>query len=178
MQDSPKPTTLTELEGAILSEIHHRGPQTAFKVRRSFAISPSLEWRGSAGACYAAIKRLERAGYVHGTEIGDKRASRLLDLTAEGTAAMVDWATDPDRAISVGIDPFRLRSGIWRSFDRDAEAKALSRLREALVAHIEMLRSYSRNDDVIERASLDLAIRLQLARLEWIGAVEQEHAKG
>jgi DNA-binding PadR family transcriptional regulator len=176
MQESPKSTALTELEGAVLSEIYHRGPQTAFKVRRSFAVSPSLEWRGSAGAVYAAIKRLERAGYVRGTELGDKRASRLLDLTMEGTDAMFVWANDPSRAISVGIDPFRLRSGIWRGLDRDTEAQTLSRLRAALVAHIDMLQGYSRNDDVIERTSLDLSIRLQLARLEWIDAVEKQRA--
>jgi DNA-binding PadR family transcriptional regulator len=177
MQGNPKQTTLTELEGAILSEIHHRGPQTAFKVRRSFALSPSLEWRGSAGAAYAAIKRLERAGYVLGTEIGDKRASRLLNLTAEGTEALFIWANDINRAISVGIDPFRIRSGIWRGLDRDAEAETLSRLRDAIVNHIALLEGYSHNDDIIERTSLGLSIRLQRARLEWIDATEKLRTK-
>ena len=38
---------LTELEGAILSEVFYRGRQTAFQVRRSFADSPSLEWKAT-----------------------------------------------------------------------------------------------------------------------------------
>ena len=48
--------SLTELEGAILSEIHHRGASTAFKERKAFQESMSLEWRGSAGAVYPAIR--------------------------------------------------------------------------------------------------------------------------
>ena len=49
---------VTELEGAILSEIQHRGNHTAFQVRRAFQTSPSIEWSGSAGAIYPAIKHL------------------------------------------------------------------------------------------------------------------------
>jgi len=37
---------LTELEGAILAEIHNGGHETAFQVRRAFANSLSLEWKG------------------------------------------------------------------------------------------------------------------------------------
>jgi len=38
---------LTELEGAILAEIKNGGYETAFQVRRAFATSLSLEWKGS-----------------------------------------------------------------------------------------------------------------------------------
>jgi DNA-binding PadR family transcriptional regulator len=162
---------LTELEGGILSEIHHRGEQTAFQVRRSFALSPSLEWRGSAGAVYAAIKRLEGRGLIQATAKGDGRGARLLSVTDEGKAEMFAWACDPTRATSVGIDPFRMRAGIWEGLDRERRGEVIAEVRKALAASLEIHRAFSRNKDAIERASIDLAMRLQKARLEWLEEV-------
>lgn len=170
MQGGKPVQSLTELEGAILSEILHRGPQTAFRVRRSFAQSPSLEWRGSAGATYSAIARLERAGLLRSESLGDKRASRILHVTEAGVDALLGWACDVDRAISVGVDPFRLRAGLWDGLPEAQAAELLKRLRDALTADIAALRGYSNHDDAIEGNSVDLAARLQRARLDWIDA--------
>ncbi len=159
---------LTELEGAILSEIHHRGSQTAFKVRRSFALSPSLEWRGSAGSAYAAIKRLESKGMVKARLTGDRRATRLLSITKLGREAMFAWARDPERASSVGIDPFRMRAGIWAGLEPRERRETLHKVCAAIETSLEAHRIYSRNNDVIERASVDLAMRLQKLRLAWL----------
>jgi DNA-binding PadR family transcriptional regulator len=159
---------LTELEGAILSEIHHRGEQTAFKVRRSFALSPSLEWRGSAGSVYAAIKRLVADGMIKARVTGDGRATRLLSITRRGREAMFAWACDPARASSVGIDPFRMRVGIWAGLDVVERGKIVRDVRAALEAAIEAHKSFSRNNDIIERSSVDLALRLQKLRLAWL----------
>jgi len=159
---------LTELEGSILSELHHRGRQTAFQVRRSFSTSPSTEWRGSAGAVYPAIKRLERDGLIEGAATGDRRASRLLSITAAGLAAMTEWACDPARACSVGIDPFRMRAGIWMGLDAARRAKVVAAVRRELAASVEALKTYRRHGDAIERASVELSLRQQRARLEWL----------
>lgn len=167
MQASP---TLSELEGAILSELQHRGAQTAFKVRRSFATSPSLEWRGSAGSVYAAIRRLETAGLIAGKDQGDRRGTRILCITAQGRAAMTAWACDVSRAVSVGVDPFRLRSGIWDGAATEAKRALFEQLEAALVEDISALKKYRRHGDVIEAASVDLAVRLQQTRLDWLRA--------
>jgi DNA-binding PadR family transcriptional regulator len=159
---------LTELEGAILSEIHHRGDQTAFQVRRSFALSPSLEWKGSAGAVYPAIKRLEKSGLIAATALQDKRATRILSLTDAGRAAMMEWACAPARAVSTGIDPFRMRAGIWVELPAAERRKVLERVKAEIESNIAFLRGFSRNKDTIERISVDLALRLQQARLGWI----------
>ena len=167
MSDEPK--GLTELEGAILSEIHHRGDQTAFQVRRSFALSPSLEWKGSAGAVYPAIKRLERDGLISAiAKQGDGRATRILSLTQAGRDAMMGWACDPERAVSTGIDPFRMRAGIWDGLEVRERRRVLTVVRESVEANIAFLRGFSRNNDGIEKASVNLALRLQLARLSWL----------
>jgi len=168
MQDKESVPLVSELEGAILTELAHRGEQTAFRVRRSFAVSPSLEWRGSAGSVYAAIKRLERAGLIGGRRTGDRRATRLLSITDAGRAAWLGWADDVSRAISVGIDPFRLRAGVWLGLSPGDAAIRFDKLEMELEANITALRGYSRNDDLIERAGVDLAIRTQQARLAWL----------
>jgi DNA-binding PadR family transcriptional regulator len=159
---------LTELEGSILSEIHHRGEQTAFQIRRSFALSPSLEWRGSAGAVYSAIKRLEENGMIKARATGDKRATKILSVTKRGKDAMFVWACDPARATSVGIDPFRMRAGIWAGLDKDKRTETLRDVAKALEASIETHKNFSRNNDTVERASVNLAMRLQKLRLEWL----------
>ncbi len=161
-------SSLSELEGAILSEIYHRGPQTAFKVRRSFADSPSLEWRGSAGAVYGAIKKLEQRQLISAEKTGDGRASRLLSATCAGQQAMMTWACDPDRACSVGIDPFRMRSGIWAGFENAKRAETLRLVHVTLLDQIKLLESYSHRQDAIERHSVALALALQKARLDWL----------
>jgi DNA-binding PadR family transcriptional regulator len=163
---------LTELEGAILSEIAYRGEQTAFQVRRSFADSPSLEWKGSAGAVYAAVKRLEKAGLIFAKVTGDGRASRLLGVTGTGNTAMLAWACDPLRAVSSGIDPFRMRSGIWLQLTEKKRKKVFADVRRALEENLVTLKAYARKKDTIERASVDLALRLQRLRLRWLDELE------
>src|ERR1700739_3465834 len=108
---------LTELEGAILAEIHNGGHETAFQVRRAFAQSLSLEWKGSAGAVYPAVKRLRERRFIAASAARDGRGARPLRLTDAGKGALVEWACDAKLATSVGLDPFRLRAGVWTSLD-------------------------------------------------------------
>lgn len=160
--------SLTELEGAILSEIHHRAASTAFKVRKAFQVSMSLEWRGSAGAVYPAIRRLTARGVIDAAETGSGRRTSLLSLTPLGVTMLEDWICDPDRAASVGLDPFRLRAGMWDQIASGRRAEALLALRNALEAEVAAMRRYVVTLDPVERPRIELAIVLQLSRLEWL----------
>lgn len=159
---------LTELEGAILSEIQHRGHDTAFQVRRAFQKSPSLEWSGSAGAIYPAIKRLREHDLIHGEATGDGRSTVRLSLTAAGEAALIAWACDPERSSSVGIDPFRLRSGIWNLLRADQRRQALQATADAIRANVVSLQNYRAGLDEVEAARVELSLRIQGVRLDWI----------
>jgi DNA-binding PadR family transcriptional regulator len=159
---------LTELEGAILSEIHHRGNDTAFHVRRAFAASPSLEWKGSAGAVYPAVKRLEKNGYLEASAAQGARRARRLTLTARGHDALMAWACDPAAAASVGIDPFRLRSGIWAGLDPDERAKVFAALRVQIAAGLSTLEASLPGADPVERVRIELGIEVQQARLRTV----------
>lgn len=156
---------LTELEGAILSEIEHRGHQTAYQVRTAFADSFSLEWKGSAGSVYPAVKRLEQAGLLQASKAQGGRSTRRLELTEAGRNALEMWACDPALASSVGIDPFRLRAGIWASLPREKQALVLAGITQAIEASAGALAAYVDQADPVERVRIALALDVQISRL-------------
>lgn len=168
MTSQPDTVVLTELEGAILSEIQHRGNDTAFRVRRAFQMSPSIEWSGSAGAIYPAIKRLRGQGLINGEATHDGRSTVRLSLTTAGEAAVIAWACDPERSSSVGIDPFRLRSGIWDLLPGDERRSALQATADAIRSNVTLLRNYQAGLDGVEAARVELSLRIQAVRLDWI----------
>jgi DNA-binding PadR family transcriptional regulator len=159
---------LTELEGAVLTEVGHRGNITAFKVRRAFELSGSANWRGSAGAVYAAVKRLTARGLLETQLIAGRRGGNRLKLTAAGKRALRSWMLDFERASDSGFDPFRLRAGLWLRLPKHQLAHHLSSLEEAIIREIAQLRAYAEGQDEIESAELDLVFRLQELRLHWI----------
>ena len=162
--------TLTELEGAILSEIHHRGAATAFKVRKAFLASPSVEWTASSGAVYPAMRRLTAQGLIHGEAQKSARKGNTLTLTAAGVDALNDWICDLDRAAGLGLDPFRLRSGLWAELPTAVRRKQLARLLVVLKANIADLEAYGSGLDHVERRRVDLSIAQQVSRAAWVEA--------
>lgn len=159
---------LTELEGAILSEIHHRQRSTAFQVRKAFQVSPSLEWSGSAGAVYPAIGKMVSSGLVKSETTSSKLKTRLLTLTPEGEIRLNDWICDPERAASVGLDPFRLRAGMWDEIAPAARQMAFKALYKRIESEIETLAAQLPELDAVEAERIELAIVLQGSRLSWL----------
>jgi len=172
--NNPQPV-LTELEGAILSEIHHRGAETAFKVRKAFLGSPSLEWSGSSGAVYPAIRRLTAQGLVRGKAQESARKGSTLSLTAEGVVRLNAWICDLDRAAGLGLDPFRLRSGLWDQLPAGERVDGLTALLAVVRQGIVDLESYKAGLDRVERRRVELSISLQYLRAAWL---EEELAGG
>jgi DNA-binding PadR family transcriptional regulator len=164
-----KPSSiLTELEGAVLSEIEHRGHNTAFQVRRAFQTSPSIEWSGSAGAVYPAIRRLVGGGLVRSTPIPTGRRGSALTVTAEGLASLETWICDPVRATSVGLDPFRLRAGLWARLEPARRDQALAALKQSIEDDLARLTTALQGLDTVEKARSELSIRLQRSRITWL----------
>ena len=157
---------LTELEGAVLTEIAFRGNDTAYKVRRAFQLSPSVQWRGSAGAVSPAVRRLKAAGLIAAAP-HPRRVGQTLSLTADGKRALESWATALDTAIGVGVDPFRLRSGVWDYLTPTKRLRLFEELEKALSAELESLRARS-EPDLVDRRQTELAIALIEARLAWL----------
>jgi DNA-binding PadR family transcriptional regulator len=166
---------LTELEGAVLTEIAFRGADTAYKVRRAFQLSLNVHWRGSAGAVSPAIKRLRAAGLIAAAP-HPSRAGQLLSPTVAGKAALGRWATSIESTTSLGLDPFRLRTVVW-DFLSPAKRKALfARLDEASIAQIAALRVRA-EADAVGRRQTELAIAVVEARLAWLKARRDQGLK-
>jgi len=157
---------LTELEGAVLTEIALRGNDTAYKVRRAFELSPSLQWRGSAGAVSPAIHRMVKAGLIVAHPHPTRRGSKLK-LSATGEAALDHWAGDVEAACGVGLDPFRLRAGVWERLP----PKRRTELFSALLGQLE--RAIADRENTPEafpelRQPKELARELFEGRVRWI----------
>ena len=160
-------SSLTELEGAVLTEIAHRGNHTSFQVRRAFELSPSSSWSGSAGAVYPAIARLERAGLIDAKAGDSLRGTRYLSLTEAGHAALERWFTDTAAACTIGADPFRLRAGLWSTLTPARRRTVLEQMAAAVQG--EMAKLEDRDDlDPVESIGNDLARAQQQMRLTWL----------
>lgn len=128
----------------------------------------SLEWRGSAGAVYPAIRRLTDRGLIDAAQTGSGRRTSLLSLTLDGVTALEDWICDANRAASVGLDPFRLRAGMWAKLSAGRRDQAVLALRCALETEIATMQDYMLTLDAVERPRIELAVSLQVSRLEWL----------
>jgi DNA-binding PadR family transcriptional regulator len=159
---------ISELEGAILTEIGYRQKLTAFKVRQAFKSSPSTYWQGSAGSVYPAIKRMVEKGLIAASAHGDARGTQTLRLTADGQTALTQWALDAQAIVAVGTDPFRLRVGLWQTLTVEDQISHAERMIEAVGEAIGSLKKYRENQDKFEAVQADLAIELQISRLDWL----------
>ena len=159
---------LTELEGAVLTEIAFRGADTAYKVRRAFQLSLNVHWRGSAGAVSPAIRRMKAAGLIAASP-HPRRAGQVLSPTAAGKIALERWATSIEAATSLGLDPFRLRCVAWDFLSAADRRTLFAKLHEACLAEVAALRIRAEEDE-IGRRQTELAIAVVKARLSWLKA--------
>lgn len=161
---------LTELEGAVLEGIELRARDTAYKVRRAFEESFSVQWRGSAGAISPAIHRLEARGFLRSTPHPTRRG-KMIALTAKGKRALRAWAEDTELASGAGMDPFRLRAGVWMTLPRRERNRLFGQLQDQLEKEAAQLlqRDYP---DAPDRIQSELAIELLKSRIAWLQSVK------
>lgn len=125
---------LTEFEGAILGVLSSGKMPTAYRVRQVFRASPSVEWSGSAGAVYPAIKRMKAAGFLKERAVHDGRGTKTCELTTKGKALHRRWLLDVDRAIGPGMDPFRTRAGLWSGLAPKERGQFAQKLKKEIVS--------------------------------------------
>lgn len=163
---------LTELEGAVLTEIALRGADTAYKVRRAFQLSLNVHWQGSAGAVSPAIRRLKAAGLV-AAQPHPKRRGQVLAPTAAGKQALEQWATSIPAISSLGLDPFRLRSVAWDSLTPAKRRAFFAELTDSFLADLPGFHERVETDPVGRRQT-ELAIAVIEGRLAWLKARSEE----
>jgi hypothetical protein len=79
------------------------------------------------------------------------------------------WASTVELATGIGLDPFRLRSGVWDYLSAARRGALFGMLEEALRADLVALQAHSEPDSV-DRRQTQLAIALLEARLAWLAA--------
>jgi DNA-binding PadR family transcriptional regulator len=161
---------LTELEGAILSAVRRGTGLTAYRLRQAFLASPSMEWSGSAGAVYPAMRRLTAAGFLDAKPSDDRRGTEHYRLTAAGGRALLSWASDVTRTVSAGMDPFRSRAPEWLVLRSRQRAPLLREIEKALNARCAALELKIAAAGPIEREQASLELELQRVRLRWLAA--------
>ncbi|HEX6741686.1 MAG TPA: hypothetical protein VF079_07835 [Sphingomicrobium sp.] len=167
---------LTELEGAVLTEIALRGADTAYKVRRAFQLSLNVHWRGSAGAVSPAIGRLKAAGLIAAAP-HPRRRGQVLAPTAAGKRALERWATSIDAINSLGLDPFRLRTVVWDVLSPARRRALFAKLADSFRADLPAFRERAEADPVGRRQT-ELAIAVIEGRIAWLKARCADDEKG
>jgi DNA-binding PadR family transcriptional regulator len=89
-------TELSRLSLALLGLILQQ-PQTGYDIRRLFATTPVGHLSDSPGAIYPALRRLERAGWVHGRAgQGKTRRTRVVyEITLRGCSVLKEHLSRP-----------------------------------------------------------------------------------
>ena len=159
---------LSELEGAIMLEVHMRGRKTAFQVRSAFLKSVTSDWSGSAGSVYPAIKRLEESGYIQRTAETDGRGTQMLSATSEGISALHQWAVDPDLSAVITSDPFRTRSDYLSALPAKERKEALNAIRASLADALIKIDTLLNEDHVLKHSANELAGELLRLRIAWL----------
>jgi len=164
---------LSELEGAIMLEVHMRRRRTAFQVRSAFLKSVTSDWSGSAGSVYPAIKRLEESGYIQRTTEIDGRGTQTLTATSEGISALHKWAVDPDLSAVITSDPFRTRSDYLSSLPAKKRKDALDAIRVKLADALIEIDNLLDQDHILKQSANELAGQLLRMRIAWLDGLNR-----
>lgn len=177
-------TVLTDLELTVLGIVRKRAPCTAYAVMREFSSSPSSYYRGSAGAIYPLVRRLEKSGHLEAREGRQgRRPRRTYALAATGLEALRNWLLPPlpDAAAAITFDPIRTRSYFLAVLDPAEQlafvVDAEKRLEAQLALNEAEVARYRRAGDEFSALAMSGAVRVVQARIAWLADL-REHFSG
>ena len=172
--------TLNELEGTALGIVQRTQPCTAYSLRLVLGASPSSHWRGSAGAIYPLLARLEKEQLIASAkDAEDGRGRKLLSITPRGREALGQWIaeiSDPN-LISEVSDPLRTRIFFLSVLTPDEQVifidKALAALKQHLIIAEQHLAERPAEGDLFEHLGakggvLNAESRIQF--MQWVSA--------
>ena len=171
--------TLSELEGVALGIVSQQGPCTPYAVRKSLKSSPSSHWRGSAGAIYPLLERLQKRGLVEAKgDPTDGRGRRVLQITPQGITVLGQWVqqgTTPELVASIS-DHVRTRVFFLDSLGPRERGQFLDEtaaaLKQFLKATEERLEQTDRSNDPFAWFACQNAVLQARARVDWITGMQ------
>ena len=165
----------SDLEMAILGIVYKRAPCTSYAVAREFFASPSSHWRGSAGAVYPAVARLQRLALLKGrraTHLG--RPCALFTLTAKGLRTLRTWLLPPlpEAAAAISFDPIRTRAFFLAALTATDQAAFLTDAERQLKAQVPLVEAecqrYRQLGDWFSEQAQHGALYVMKARIAWV----------
>jgi PadR family transcriptional regulator AphA len=159
------------LKHALLAQLA-RGPQTGYRLAKSFAGSLDYAWSASRSQIYPELAHLRESGLIRQTASGP-RGSKVYEVTPAGLTELRRWLreTEPDRG---GRNEPLLRIFLLWLLERDEASAYLRRERELLQLELDELEGIAAEDDPQTPASkaaalaLEHGLRVLRARIGWV----------
>lgn len=171
-------STLTDLELTALGIVWKKEGCTAYAVMREFSSSPSSHYRGSAGAIYPLVQRLEKRSLLSAS--AGKRGRRphvTYSITRTGLAALRQWLTPPlpEGSAAITFDPLRTRTYFLAALApeqrRDFATHAKTELEKQLTIVKAEVERYRRAGDALSVLAMKGAVHAIRARITWMTEV-------
>jgi len=166
---------LSDLEMAILGIVWKRAPCTSYVVAKEFFTSPSSHWRGSVGAVYPAIARLQRLGLLKQHQATRRgRPCSLSELTPKGLAKLRKWLLPPlpSSAAAITYDPIRTRAYFLAALTKEQQQEFLGEAERQMIAQVPVLEAevarYQDSGDWLSEQAQRGALHVMAGRLAWI----------
>jgi DNA-binding PadR family transcriptional regulator len=163
------------LDHALLGLLRDE-PASGYDLRKVFASTPMASFSDSPGAIYPALARLEGGGLIRGRieEGGGLRRRKLFRLSAEGSAELERWLTQPltREDIVSGMEELILRFAFMEgALGRPAVVRFLKDLEAQMEAYVPTLRTFlAAHRDGMETSAwlaVEFGIRSYEAQLDW-----------
>jgi DNA-binding PadR family transcriptional regulator len=163
----------------------HRGPTTAYELKKKVSSSVSFFWDAAHSQIYQQAKRLLRDGYIEEAAERGSRNRRPLGLTDHGRQALELWLGEP--------------APLWRLSDESlikvffggltGAEQTVAMLRDQLDQHRERLAEYEAirmmleatdqcDSPVYELFTVRLGIAVEKAWVRWVRQTIQELGSG
>ncbi|GGB20497.1 PadR family transcriptional regulator [Flexivirga endophytica] len=175
--------------GHALLGLLAREPTTGYRLTRLMDRDLAYFWAAKHSQIYPELARLERDGHVRHTVVGGAgpRPTKRYELTADGRRALVEWlATEPEPTVE--RDPTLLRvSSLWL-LEREAARAVVGRVRRLSTERLALYERFAAEFDsepaasdptapvFATRATVEMGIRSQRARLDWCDWLDQRLA--
>lgn len=178
----------TPMGNVILGLLLLAGPQTLYSLNKQFQAGPSLFYRASFGSIHRALRSLEAAGHVVGTEEPGGRRRKSFRITPAGEDAVTAWLHSPlgdgdlevaalSRTFLLGLvgDPGErraVREGIVAAIER--ELAGLEGFAAELDAAAAGIPDEHRTVFRYQRATLDYGIVQHRTAAAWFRGLEDD----
>jgi len=166
----------TRTELAVLGLLAWSGESSGYELHKLAGRSVGFIWAPARSQLYAVLKRLAKAGLVHGRHVvqADRPDKRLFSISDAGTAMLREWLDSVEAIEPEDRDGVLLKLFFGAFGDPDAGRRQLSdyrgRVEQRLATYCEIEATFEgeRGAAAVRRLqSLRLGIALMEASLAW-----------